>query len=257
MNSCLYRGTVSHRRQTPVDHAFRYRLFWLYLDLDEWTDTKKRIAGLSDQFLAPAACYRSDHLGDPAVPLRNSVRQFVQEQAGQDLASGPIRLLTQPRSFGFYFSPLNLYYCFDNNRQLVAVVAEVNNTPWGEQHCYLLWQDNQTSSGATNQYSHRKTFHVSPFMDMDQHYQWRVGQPDGTLSVGLSTNREGQTFFNADMHLERTPLTSWSLAANLARSPINAARVLVAIYYQAFRLWMKRCPYYPHPKTKSNNASAV
>lgn len=253
LNSCLYRGTVTHRRQTPVEHEFRYRLFWLYLDLDEWQQTKRRVTGLSDRLLAPASFHRSDHLGDTSMSLRNSVQQFVRDQSREDLATGPIRLLTQPRSFGFYFSPLNLYYCFDESEQLSAVVAEVNNTPWGEQHCYLLWRGNQTDGGPASRYVHPKTFHVSPFMDMDQQYHWHVETPADTLVVGLSARHDGQTFFDAGMHLERMPLTSWSLATNLARSPISAARVLLAIYYQALRLWMKRCPYYPHPKTKSNS----
>lgn len=254
MQSCLYRGTVTHRRQSPVEHAFRYQLFWLYLDLEEWPEVCRRVRGLSERRFAPASFCRADHLGDPDVPLAEAVRSFVRAESGRDLAIGPIRLLTQPRSFGWYFSPLNLYYCFANDQSLAAVVAEVNNTPWGERHCYLLWQGNRNAEYC---YRHPKDFHVSPFMPMDQQYDWRVGVPDEVLAVSLATINAGARIFDAGMQLHRQPLTSGRLAANLARSPVNAARVLFAIYYQAFRLWMKKCPYYPHPKTKSTSAPAV
>lgn len=254
MHSCLYRGSVTHRRQTPVEHSFRYRLFWLYLDLDEWPDVTRQVRGLSAGRFAPAAFCRGDHLGDPATSLAEAIRGFVHQQSGRPLATGPIRLLTQPRSFGLYFSPLNLYYCFTPHETLAAVVAEVNNTPWGEQHCYLLWDGNCSGEG---QYRHAKQFHVSPFMAMEQQYHWRVGLPGQHLAVQLATVRDGQPFFEAGMQLAQEPLTSRRLATNLARSPVNAARVMTAIYYQALRLWIKKCPYYPHPKTKSASAPAV
>ncbi len=256
MYSCIYHGTVDHRRQSPVEHQFRYKLFWLYLDLSEWADVKRRVRGLGDRFLAPAAFYRPDHMGDWAMPLTEAIRRFVSAESGRDLATGPVRLLTQPRSLGFYFSPLNLYYCFNSNEKLEAVVAEVNNTPWGEQHCYLLWQGNKLPAGE-GRYRHAKTFHVSPFMAMDQRYAWEVGVPAETLSVRLAAEQGNEAFFDAGMQLARQPLTTWTLASHLARSPVNAARLLGAIYFEAFRLWMKRCPYYPHPKTKSTNASAM
>ncbi|QDU56283.1 DUF1365 domain-containing protein [Aeoliella mucimassa] len=248
MNSCIYRSSVSHRRRTPVEHQFRYRLFWLYIDLEEWPVLSRQVTGLSDRRFAPAALWRNDHLGDRDTPLQQSVRQLVHERTGADLANGPIRLLTQPRSLGFYFSPLNMYYCFDQHETLTAVVAEVNNTPWGEQHCYVLWSDNQTAPGC---YRHAKTFHVSPFMGMDQSYVWQVQPPDEQFQLHLATERSGQAYFDAAMNLERRPLTSGSLMRHLATSPINAGRVLSAIYFEAFRLWMKRCPYFPHPKNQS------
>ena len=253
-HSCIYRGWVSHRRQTPVEHQFRYSVFWLYLDLEEWTEAKRKVVGLSERRFAPASLYRHDHLGDTAVPLDESVRRFVREQAGDDLATGAIRLLTQPRSFGFYFSPLNLYYCFDQQESLAAIVAEVNNTPWGERHCYLLWAGNQTAPG---RYRHDKTFHVSPFMDIDQQYAWQLEAPSQQLGVRLATERDGQAYFEAAMQLERRPLTTLSLARQLATSPISAGRLLAAIYYEAFRLWMKKCPYYPHPPADSAATQTV
>lgn len=257
LNSCIYSGTVNHRRATPVEHAFCYRLFWLYLDLDEWDTVREEVFGLSNRRFSPASFRRTDHLGDPSHALGESVRKFVFDKTASDLATGPIRLLTQPSSFGLYFSPLNIYYCFDHREQLTCVVAEVNNTPWGEQHCYVLWSGNRepgegaASNGQPLAFSHGKDFHVSPFMPMDQTYHWRLCEPAQNLDVGLGVSQNGVRCFEAGMSLTRQPLTSRTIASHLARSPVNAARVLTAIYYQALRLWIKRCPYFPHPKNQS------
>lgn len=256
MHSCLYRGMVTHRRKSPVEHEFSYGMFWLYVDLDEWEQDREKVQGLTDRFFAPASFCRCDHLGEESTKLSTAVKEFVKDEAGEDLAVETVRLLTQPRSFGFYFSPLNLYFCFALDGQLAAVVAEVNNTPWGEQHCYLLWHGNRLADSEF-EYRHDKAFHVSPFMEMHQQYAWRVGVPGDTLGVHLAVEQDNKAFFDAGMKLSRQPLTGWTLAGNLARSPVNAIRVLTAIYFEAFRLWIKRCPYYPHPKTKPNRVPAA
>lgn len=210
-------------------------------------------------------------MGSPDTSLQTAVRTFVAAETGDDLATGPIRLLTQPRSFGWYFSPLSLYFCYAANDQLRCVVAEVNNTPWGEQHCYVLWQANRVappgkdknneaasgSSPARHAYSHAKRFHVSPFMPMDQTYHWCLSDPRETLDVQLGVSRDGRRYFDAGMSLIRRPLSARALAGQLVRSPVSAARLLVAIYYQALRLWMKRCPYFPHPKNQPATTPAA
>ena len=101
------------------------------------------------------------------------------------------RLLTQLRHFGIYFSPLNVFYCFDeDDESSVAVVAEVSNTPWNERHCYVLWEGNRLPN-SVNRYSHPKAFHVSPFMGMDSEYQWRVPPPGDSLDLSIGCIRRG------------------------------------------------------------------
>jgi len=162
---------------------------------------------------------------------------------------GPIRLLTQLRRYGYYFSPLNLYYCFDRDgSEVQSVVAEVSNTPWREMHCYVLWSGNRVGSSERLRFHHSKGFHVSPFMDMDFDYHWQLNNPAQALKVNLANHRSGQRVFAADMVLQRRPLTRVQNFRSWLRYPWSTAQVVVAIYYQALRLWMKKCPYYPHPR---------
>ena len=189
-----------------------------------------------------------DHLGDPQVPLADAVRDLVQQRTGWRPA-GPIRLLTLLRNWGYYFNPLSLYYCFASGTQEVeAVVAEVSNTPWRERHWYVLWQGNRIGEPSQLKFRHPKDFHVSPFLDLDFVYEWHLSPPREQLNVALATLRGEDRVFDASFSLKRRELTRWNMLRTLARFPWMTARVVQAIYWQAFRLWRKKCPFYPHPK---------
>ena len=260
MHSCIYEGHVAHQRRQPVDHKFRYGLNMVYVDLDELPQLI-RDGIVSDRKLSLAALLPEDHLALSAdedgitnkhcTSLRYRIWNVVQRETGESVR-GPVRLLTQLRYFGYYFSPLNLYYCFDEaDDRLQAIVAEVSNTPWREQHLYVLHAGNRAKN--VNAFTHAKTFHVSPFMDIGLHYRWGISTPGQQLQVSLSNCSEGAktSFLDAELRLARRPLSRASMTRMLVRYPFMTAQILGAIYFQAFRLWWKACPYYPHPKTRS------
>lgn len=247
MESCLYEGVVSHERLQPVNHRFHYRLYLTFLDLAE-VPALLSAGLLSESRFSASGFLRRDHFGDPRQPLAESVRDLVLRQTGMVLA-GPIRLLTQLRTFGYSFSPLNLFFCYaPDGRTLEAIVAEVQNTPWFERYCYVLWHGNQVGSGAEACYRHPKSFHVSPFLGMDVDYRWRLSSPGERLRVGIETTREESLLFRAALHLRRVPLSRRTRFALYCRYPLMAARITAAIYVQAFQLWRKQCPFFPHPK---------
>ena len=254
MQSCLYRGPVRHLRKEP-EHRFQYQTAWAYLDLEEIDELVRSKWLFSDRRFAPLSFRRSDHFGDPRQSMTEAVRGLIEDQIGTRW-NGPIRLLTQFSHFGVYFSPLNVFYCFDSSGVLQAMVEEVSNTPWNERHCYLLWEGNRLTR-SSHCYSHPKEFHVSPFMGMDSRYHWRVRPPGEKLHLSLGCEREGNRIFHADLHLNRSPLTETQLARSLLRRPIAAAHVLSAIYFQALRLWIKKCRFYPHPNHSSNPSGSA
>jgi DUF1365 family protein len=246
-NSFIYEGNVRHRRTRPVRHEFRYSLYLLYLDLDELETVFRGRWFWSTRRTALARFQREDHLGDPSVSLTTSVRDLVESETGQR-PDGPIRLLTHLRYLGYAMNPVSFYYCFDRTGERVeSIVSEVNNTPWGEQHCYVL-QRNIISQGKLFEASHAKDFHVSPFMGMDQQYYWKLSEPEDCLSVHLSNFEQGTKLLDATMTLHRRPMTTWQLARALIRYPMMTGQVFAAIYWQALRLWWKRCPFHSHPQ---------
>ena len=247
MKSCVYEGTVRHRRTAPIHHAFQYRIFMMYLDLAElptvfrgrylWSAHRPNVAWFS----------QADHLGTLLFPLDRNVRDLVELKTGRRPA-GPIRLLTHLRYFGYGFNPVSFYFCFDPLDQHVeTIVAEVSNTPWGEQHCYVLGAALDEGTGRRHRYRFDKQFHVSPFMGMDVDYDWRFGTPGAGLGIHMENLQDGRRFFDATMILRRKEITGPSLARVLVQYPMMTLRVIAAIHWQALRLWLKRCPYVPHP----------
>jgi len=260
VHSCLYEGLVRHTRFEPVRHAFQYPLYLLYLDLAEldtvfsgrwlWSTRRPTVAWFR----------RADHMGDPRQPLDQAVRSLVFAERGVE-SPGPIRLLTQLRHWGYVINPVSFYYCFNADDTAVDfVVAEVHNTPWGERHCYVLdTRGGGLTAGdplAGHEIAQRKEFHVSPFMGMDLEYRFRFETPGDRLGVGIVNRVGDRPLFEAGLRLQRTEISTQSLARVLVRHPWISARVFLAIYWQALKLWWKRVPYHPHPRGLAERTSS-
>jgi len=278
MHSALYIGRLRHRRFAPRAHEFSYRLFMMYVDLAELDVVFRNRCLWSVKRPALAWLRRSDYLGEADMSIDEAVRDRVHFETGSR-PKGPIRMLTHLRYFGIGFNPVTFYYCFDrNDTRVETIVAEITNTPWKERHAYVLsyptpsplrgeGEQHATSSTlsplsqtlsherrgdkSTEQlrFQFRKAFHVSPFMPMDQEYDWRFSTPDERLSVHMQNMQNDAKLFDATLDLRRREISSASLAYALVAFPLMTAKVIVGIYWQALRLWFKRTPFYPHPQS--------
>lgn len=253
MNSCVYKGTVRHNRLQPVRHVFRRRLFMLYLDLDELPGVFDGRWLWSARRPAPAWFRRADYLGDAGTPLAQAVRDRVEQCLGRR-PTGPIRLLTHLRYWGYIQNPVSFYYCFDDTgSRLETVVAEITNTPWEQRHSYVLPAGPE---GGRIRQRFAKAFHVSPFMPMDQDYDWVFTEPGERLHVHMRNHREGRRVFDATLSLDCHPLTGPVLAGCLAGHPWMTASVVLGIYWNALRLWLRGVPFHPHPDKRRSHGPA-
>lgn len=251
MHSCIFSGQVKHSRLGPVTHAFRYRLFMMYLDLEELPQLFRGRWFWSTSRPALARFRRENYLGDPGVPLDQAVREVVLQHTGR-CPEGPIRLLTNLSYFGYCFNPISIYYCFDaTGSRVECIVAEVSNTPWGERHCYVLPDSANLGDDRIRRFESRKELHVSPFMDMDIDYSWLLTPPGDNLVVRISNYAKRERIFAATLILRRQEITGRSLAATLLSYPFMTFKVITAIHWQALRLWLKGCRFRPHPAKQS------
>lgn len=193
MESCLYCGWVEHRRFQPVEHRFRYRLFLVCLDLTDLPKTFSRSWTWSHRWPNLAWFRRRDHLGNPAQPLDETIRDLV-EGSGRARPMGKVLLLTHLRYFGFVMNPVSFYFCLDSDGDWQTMVAEVRNTPWGQGHCYVVDRANATKqrSAVENCFEledqsrlTEKRLHVSPFMEMDYRYGWAVKLTQDSLTMHI------------------------------------------------------------------------
>jgi DUF1365 family protein len=244
----MYEGEVRHARYRPKEHSFRYKVFFLYLDLGEletlfrgrwlWSARRPNVAWLR----------RRDHFGDPALPIDETVRRLVHERTGRR-PQGPVRMLCHLRYLGHNFNPATFYYCYDaTGSRVETIVVEVHNTPWGEVHCYVVDERDNAGSQEQKRFSLRKTFTVSPFLPMDLEYRWAFTEPGATVNVHMEDHDRDGLLFEAELTAERREITGSSLARMLIKYPMVTVKVIAGIYWQAFRLWRKGVPFYGHAK---------
>lgn len=245
MTPAIYTGTLRHRRFSPVNHEFSYRLFMAYLDIDRIPELMLTSGFTAYNQWSWASFEERDHLGDPGKPLRRRVQEEA-ARAGVPFPNGPVFLLTHLRYLGYCFNPISLFYCYDNSGELQTVLAEVNNT-FGERRNYWLSAANQLPSANSRRYRCAKEMHVSPFMPMELDYEFVLTPPAERLVAHMNTLEGGQVNFDATLTLERKPWEAREIGRALAAHPWMTAKVIAAIHWQALRLFLRKVPVFTHP----------
>ena len=233
-NSCIYSGFVTHRRFKPKRHFFSYKTFSLLIDLDELEDLGKKINFFSYNRFNILSFYDADHGPRDGSSLARWVKDRLID-AKINIGSGTIKLLCYPRFFGYVFNPLSIFYCYDDNLQLRAILYEVKNT-FNEQHTYVF-----PASPSSNLILHKcdKKFYVSPFIEMKTFYNFRLSNPGKILNVFIKQSDMEGALLTACQVGKKVEITSKNLLFQFLRHPLMSFKVILAIHFEALRLWIK------------------
>jgi uncharacterized protein len=234
LTPAIYRTTITHSRQAPVHHAFEYRSYSWYVDVDELPRLP--------WWLRPFARFRADdHFADtagglPQGSLRDRLNAFFTDR-GVPVPDGRITALLQARVLGYVFNPLSVFWCHDRDGRLRHVIAEVHNT-YGGRHAYLL-------PPADLPVPTTKKLYVSPFNPVDGYYTVRAPRPDGEVDITVALHRDLAPAFVANMHGQRRPASTWHVAIMQLISPLAPLVVAARIRIQGVKLWLRQVPVVP------------
>jgi len=252
--SCIYDGEVMHSRLRPMRHRFVYRVFSLLLDLDQAPSLARRLRLFGHNRPALFALYDRDHGERDGSPLRPWVERQLAAH-GVDLVGGRIYLHCLPRLLGYVFNPLSVYWCYDAAGALKAMIYEVKNT-FGGQHAYVFPVRGARSPETQIRQRAAKAFYVSPFIEMDVEYRFRVGEPGEKLSLLIREGNAEGDILVATHNGDRRPLTDAGLLRAFCIYPVVTLKVIVGIHWEALRLWLKGAKLQPRPAGPARDVTA-
>lgn len=244
----IFTGMVRHRRFTPKRHQFSYKLFMFCFDINDASNSFKGIKQVSIEKFNWFSFHRKNYLSHPEIPLDDYARQLVAAKF-DNYPKGKIYLLTNLSCLGYCLNPISLYFIFDEtNQQLDYLIIEVTNTPWGEKHNYVL-SSLASPENDVYRFQFQKELHVSPFMAMNYAYQFNLKLTKQKIIVHMENYIDGKKDFDATLMLTASAQKETSFKKVFRRYPLITYKVAAAIYWQAFKLWIKGVPFHAHPKT--------
>jgi uncharacterized protein len=233
--SALFPGHVTHLRLKPRQHSLAYRIYSLLLDLDELDALDKRLKFFSVDGFNLFSFRRKDRGDRTGRDLRGQVEDAMR-LCGLEPDGGRIMLLTMPRLLGWAFNPLSIFFCYRADGALAAILWEVDNT-FGQRHAYII--PVLTEASGEIEQSCDKAFYVSPFMEMDLKYRFRVTPPEDRLSVKIDVSDAEGLVLTARHMAKRTELTDAALLKAFFTIPLLTLRVVGGIHWEALKIWLK------------------
>ena len=233
MTSSIYNGTVIHKRFKPKIHFFKYKVFSLLLDLSDLNRLDKDISFFSYNTFNLISFFDKDHGERDGSSLFEWVKKSLVEN-NINSENIKIKLLCYPRIFGYVFNPLSVFFVYDNQENLISILYEVKNT-FGEQHTYIFKVENNSLL----QHNCSKKFHVSPFIEMNCNYFFKILKPAEKISVIIDQYQLDDKILFASQDGRRVDFNSKELLKSYIKHPLMTFKIISAIHFEAFKLWAK------------------
>lgn len=238
MTTCLYDCYIWHERRFPKKNSFTVSTFMFLVDLNEHAAQLSSGSHQSSFVKSLYSLRNEDHIDASARDIREKLRDYI-STVSTDLASRitNIKLLSHLRFFNFVFNPISVFYCFNQNQELLATVVEVENT-FRERKLYLI------DGVDKNKRSFNKEFYVSPFSSVDGQFDFDISEPGDTLNLNVTFSEKNQVTFEAGMRAKRLALTDKSLVVQTLKHPCSSLLAWLGIHLHALALYLKRFPHY-------------
>ena len=233
-DSSIYIGNVIHKRFKPKIHFFKYKVFSILLDISEIDILDKSLKIFSYNKFNIVSFYDADHGPRDGTSIKEWVIKNLNDNR-INTENIKIKLLCYPRIFGYVFNPLSVFFIYNKNSELISILYEVKNT-FGEQHTYIFkTKENENYIKHTC----KKKFHVSPFIEMDCTYFFKILKPSEKISVIIDQYDEEGKLLYASQDGDRIELNNKNLVLSYLRHPLMTFKIIVAIHFEAFKLWTK------------------
>ena len=233
-DSSIYIGNVIHKRFKPKIHFFKYKVFSILLDISEIDILDKSLKIFSYNKFNIVSFYDADHGPRDGTSIKEWVIKNLNDNR-INTENIKIKLLCYPRIFGYVFNPLSVFFIYNKNSELISILYEVKNT-FGEQHTYVFkTKENENYIKHTC----KKKFHVSPFIEMDCTYFFKILKPSEKISVIIDQYDEEGKLLYASQDGDRIELNNKNLVLSYLRHPLMTFKIIVAIHFEAFKLWTK------------------
>ena len=251
--SALYPGTVTHHRLRPREHRLKYAIWSMLIDLDELGALDRALRWFSVGRFNLFSFFPRDRGDRSGADLRAQIEAAMRE-GGVEPDGGPIRLLTMPRFLGYAFNPLSIFFCHRRSGEVAAILWEVDNT-FGERHGYLLPVERRENGEILQNCD--KAFHVSPFMDMDLAYAFRVRPPAEVFALAIEVSDASGPLMTARQLARRETASDAALLRLAVRIPFVTLKVIAGIHWEALKIWVKGVGLRKHPAPPENAVSYV
>lgn len=232
----LFTGKVMHARLAPVSHRFSYKMTSMLVDLDRLEEADSQTAIFSVNRSNLVAFHEKHHGPRDGTPLRAHI-DTITARAGLDRPAR-IELLCYPTVLGYTFNPLSVYFCYDENDTVIALVYQVHNT-FGQSHSYVepVLPDQVSPAGIRQ--SRAKCFYVSPFMEMDMTYRFRIRPPADTVALRILEFDQTKPVLSATFHGTKIPANLNQFLRSVLQTIGITWKVTAGIHFEALRLWLK------------------
>ena len=249
-NSSIYTGNVIHKRFKPKVHFFKYKVFSILLDISEINILNKYLKIFSYNKFNIISFYDSDHGPRDGTSIKEWVIKNLKENQ-TDTEDIKIKLLCYPRILGYVFNPLSIFFIYNKNSELISIFYEVKNT-FGEQHTYIFKTEEKEN---LIKHTCKKKFHVSPFIEMNCIYFFKTLKPSEKISVIIDQYDDHGKLLYASQDGNRIQLNNKNLVLSYIKHPLMTFKIIAAIHFEAFKLWLKGIKFIKKKLKIKNNIS--